>query len=138
MADINPDSAEERGYGHSLAVAERARITEMEQIVAECQTYHEPRIRELEKLLDRAQREWQDIATIGGDIGQCRYTEGDSITILCDNPEADSAETQAVVEACGGYTGYQPHRYYGRTWEEAVHKAANAARAHYSVEEEAT
>jgi hypothetical protein len=98
----------------------------------ECQKYHAPRIAELERLNIEAQNRIGDVLVVIGDIEQCRCVEGDSITILCDNPEADDANKQSAVEASGDYTGYEPQRFYGRTWEAALHEAANAARRHYS------
>lgn len=98
----------------------------------ECRNYHIPRILELERLLMEAQNRIGDMCVIIGDIEQCRCVEGDAITILCDNPEADTAETQSAVEAIADYTGYEPQRFYGRTWPEALHKAANCSRNHYS------
>lgn len=102
----------------------------------ECRTYHEPRIAELERLALECQHRNADLCIVIGDIEQCRCMEGDSIAVLCDNPEAETAETQAVVEACGDYTGYEPQRFYGRTWSEALHEAANCARRHYSDNDE--
>lgn len=104
--------------------------------LAECRTYHGPRIAELERLLNDAQGRIGDICVVVGDIEQCRCVEADSITILCDNPEAESNETVAAVEASGDYTGYEPERFYGRTWSEALHKAADCARLHYRDNED--
>lgn len=89
---------------------------------------------ELERLNLEAQHRIADLCVVIGYIEQCRAVEGDSVMILCDNPEADSIETQGVVEVCGDYTGYKPERYYGKTWEEAIAKAARAAQRHYSVD----
>lgn len=115
--------------------AEIARLREdverLEADLSECRTYHAPRIAELERLGLESQNRIGDLVVLVGNLEQCRCVEGDSITILCDNPEADSAELQAAVEACGDYTGYELQRFYGKTWEEALTKAANAARAHY-------
>lgn len=96
------------------------------------------RIAELEQLLAKAQDGWAEAVGIANDIQQCRGREGDSITILCDNPEADSADTQAAVEACASFTGWELKRFYGRTWEAALHKAADAARREYHEKEDGT
>ena len=103
---------------------------------AECQTYHIPRIAELERLLANAQEQWAAAISIIGDIEQCRSTEGEDITILCDNPEADSVETQAAVETHASFDDYDPVRYYGRTWTEALHKAANVSRINNREDED--
>jgi hypothetical protein len=92
----------------------------------------EARIAELERLNLEAQHRIADLCVVVGNIEQCRCVEGDSVTILCDNPEADSTETQGVVEACGDYTGYKPERFYGKTWDEALAKAARVSQRHYS------
>jgi hypothetical protein len=102
----------------------------------ECRKYHEPRIAELERLLLNAQNHLGDLSIIIGDIEQCRVNEGDSITILCDNPEAETSEQTVAVEAIGDYTGYEPQRFYAKTWGEALHKAANCSRSHYSENDE--
>jgi hypothetical protein len=90
------------------------------------------RIDELERLNLEAQSRNGDLCMLIGHIEQCRAVEGDSVTILCDNPEADSAETQGAVEVCGGYTGYELQRFYGKTWEEAIATAARVAQRHYA------
>lgn len=99
---------------------------------AECEKYHAPRIAELERLLERAQTQIGDLSVVVGNIEQCRCVEGDSITILCDDPDCDSDDKAAAVEASGDYTGYDPQRFYGRNWAEALHKAAACSRNHYS------
>jgi hypothetical protein len=90
------------------------------------------RIAELERLHLEAQNRIGDLLTIIGDIEQCRAVEGDSVTILCDNPEADSLGMQSAVEVCGDYTGYELQRIYGATWKEAIARAARVARRHYT------
>ena len=90
------------------------------------------RIAELERLNLEAQHRIADLCVLIGNIEQCRAVEGDSVTILCDNPEADNIETQGVVEVCGDYTGYDLERFYGPTWEDAIAKAARVAQRHYA------
>jgi hypothetical protein len=90
------------------------------------------RIAELERLNLEAQNRIADLCELIGNIEQCRAVEGDSVTILCDNPEADSIETQGAVEVCGDYTGYELQRFYGKTWEEAIAKAARVSQRHYA------
>lgn len=91
-----------------------------------------PKIAELERLNLEAQDRIGDLCMLIGNIEQCRAVEGDSVTILCDNPEADSIETQSAVEVCGGYTGHELQRFYGKTWAEAIAKAARVARRYYT------
>lgn len=89
------------------------------------------RVAELERLNLEAQHRIADLCVVVGNIEQCRSVEGDSVTILCDNPEADSIDTQGAVEASGDYTGYKAERFYGRNWEEALAKAARVSQRHY-------
>lgn len=98
---------------------------------AECRDHHLWRIAELERLNLEAQHRIADLIVAVGDIEQCRCVEGDSITIICDNPEADDIEKQSAVEACGGYTDYQPQRFYGKTWTDALREAAKASQRFY-------
>ncbi len=112
--------------------AEAGRVAELKAEIAECRQYHLPRIAELERLGLECQHRNGDLAVIIGDIEQCRCVEGDSITILCDDPEADRVDKQVAVEACGDYTGYELQRFYAKTWAEALHEAANCARRHYN------
>ena len=86
---------------------------------------------ELDRLLREAQAGWGELMCIISNIEQCRCVEGDSITILCDNPEAEMRDEQACVEVCGDYTGYKNERFYGTTWVEALKKAVDCARMHY-------
>lgn len=59
-----------------------------------------------------------------------RSDEGHSVEILCDNPEADSVDTQCAVDVCGDWTNWEPKRFYGRSPLEAILAAgAEQARA---------
>lgn len=62
------------------------------------------------------------------DVNACIATEGNSVTILCDNPEAESVDQQSAVEACGDFTDYKPMRFYGSSWMQALSGCALAAR----------
>ena len=93
------------------------------------------RLAELERLLKASQEREADAIGIIGDIEQIRSVEANSVTILCDNPEADDIEKQSAVEACGDYTGWETVRYHGKDWVEALHKAANASRSSYASED---
>lgn len=43
-----------------------------------------------------------------------RKDEGASVTVLCDNPEAVSADVQCAVEISDDWTDWEPKRFYGR------------------------
>lgn len=62
------------------------------------------------------------------DIDLLRKEEGDSVSILCDDPEAETIDVQTAVEVCGFWTDWEEKRFYGRTWVEALTKAADACR----------
>lgn len=51
--------------------------------------------------------------------------EGDSVEILCDNPEGDGANNCAVV-CCGDWTGWQDRRFQGISLTVALEAAAGA------------
>jgi hypothetical protein len=52
--------------------------------------------------------------------------------------ESKKAWNQYVREQANGRaaTGYEPQRFYGGIWEEALHKAADCARMHYRDNED--
>jgi hypothetical protein len=68
-------------------------------------------------------------SSIIDNINQIRSTEGNSVTIVCDNPDADSVDEQAAVAAIGDFTRWEEKRWYGRTWADALQKAADESRA---------
>ena len=82
----------------------------------------------------RSPSEAARFAEIIGDIEAMRQIEGNSVTINCDNPEADRIEKHSAVDVCGDFTSYRAERFYGKTWTEALHRAADHARAFYSIE----
>jgi hypothetical protein len=64
------------------------------------------------------------------DIEQCRSAEeGNSIEILCDNPDPDTGEDAACVVAFADFTDWEQVRFFGPTWPAALRKAADASRA---------
>lgn len=69
------------------------------------------------------------LLSVLADIDQCRAADGNSIEIMCDNPDADTAGEQASVVALGDFTDWEQVRYFGLTWQEALRKAADASRA---------
>lgn len=83
------------------------------------------RIRRLRKHIDPGVDSM--LQTIG-DIEQIRTREGHSVMLVCDDAEAESIDCQAVVDVCGDFTDWEPRRFYGRTWDAALHRAANASR----------
>lgn len=62
------------------------------------------------------------------DINHLLMEEGNSITLLCDNPEADKLDEQSAIEVNCGFTRWITRRYYGSSWQEAVSKAASDSR----------
>lgn len=83
---------------------------------------------ELRRLNLEAREEWAKTMEIIGDIEQIRTVEGNSVTIICDNPEADSGDMQAAVDVSGDFTAWNKERYWGESWTEALRKAADASR----------
>lgn len=67
-------------------------------------------------------------ANVVADIEQITMTEGNSVTILSDNPDPNLREVQAAVDVCGDFTSWKEMRYWGETWMDALHKAADASR----------
>lgn len=57
-----------------------------------------------------------------------RAQEGDEVTINCQNPEGVGPDNEAV-DVCGGWTGFEVLRFYGRSLEEALTKAVTARNA---------
>lgn len=62
-------------------------------------------------------------------IDLLRRDEGDSLHILCDNPEAETNDRLTAVEVTGDWTRYTPLHFWANTWQEAVAAAANRRRA---------
>lgn len=94
------------------------------------------RIIELERLLAASQEREAEAVMVIGNIEQIRSVEGNSVHILCDNPEADSVETQSAVEVCCDFTGWETVRFFGRDWCESLQKAADRSRSSYAVEDD--
>lgn len=62
-------------------------------------------------------------------IHDLRRDEGDSITVLCDNLDADDEDHQCAVIACGLWTSWTDRRFNGRDVRDALSKARSALRA---------
>jgi hypothetical protein len=56
-------------------------------------------------------------------IAALRAEEGHTVTILSDNPEADSIEEQSGVEVCGDWTNWEQRRFLGRHWANGLRAA---------------
>jgi hypothetical protein len=57
-------------------------------------------------------------------IETLRAEEGDSITILCDDPEATTGKDRMAVECIGNWTNWRTKRYYGDSVNECLRNAA--------------
>lgn len=67
-------------------------------------------------------------------IHELRADEGDSVTILCDNPNPGPSKSNAV-ECCGCWTDWKDRRFEGDSITEALKAAAEARRAHQQAAE---
>lgn len=77
----------------------------------------------------------RSLRVIIGNIESIRQSEGNSVTILCDNPEADSVDRQSGVEACCDFTDWQTVRVYAASWADALQELGNRARTFYARED---
>ncbi|HCQ53588.1 hypothetical protein [Brevundimonas diminuta] len=62
-------------------------------------------------------------------IEMLRASEGDSVTILCNNPEATDLDDAMAVVCCGPWTDWKDRRFYGRDVSDALSKALAALQA---------
>ncbi len=53
-----------------------------------------------------------------------RSEEGDSVTVLCDNPDGPNA-----IDCCGDWTGYEDKRFEGVSTLDALNRAVEAYKA---------
>lgn len=53
-------------------------------------------------------------------IEELRADEGNSVTILCNNPEADTRMEQCAIECSGHWTGFNDLRFYGESVAQAL------------------
>ena len=56
-------------------------------------------------------------------IERLRAEEGDSLTILGDDPEANTTDKRLAVECNGGWTNWQTWRFYGESVQQCIAKA---------------
>lgn len=61
-------------------------------------------------------------------IQELRGEEGDSVSILCTNPDADEHHPEFAIECSGFWTGFADRRFAGRTMSEAIELAWIAKR----------
>lgn len=58
-----------------------------------------------------------------------RADEGDSVTLLCDNPDPASRDQNNAIECNGPWTDWQDRRFQGESLDAAVQAAVEAKRA---------
>lgn len=88
-----------------------------------------PREAELQRLNMELREAMADAIAIIGDIKQVRAAGGNSLTIVCDDPEAETIGKQAAIDVSGDFTDWKEVRYWGKDWTEALHRAANDSRS---------
>lgn len=71
---------------------------------------------------------WQrdDAQYINEAIERLRANEGASVAILCDNPEAETVDSQTCIEVCDEWTEWEERRFYGKTLRAAFESAEEA------------
>ena len=53
-----------------------------------------------------------------------RSDEGNGVTVMCDNPEAETLDRQTAVDVIAEWTDWEPRRFYGATPLDAILAAA--------------
>ena len=61
-------------------------------------------------------------------LEELRLGEGDSVTILCDDPEADSTARRMAIVCNGAWTQWQDRRFYGESIVQCLAKGVGAMR----------
>jgi len=61
-------------------------------------------------------------------IEELRADEGNSVTILCPNPEPENREESEAVECLGEWTAWEEQRFSGATLKECLESAVRAYR----------
>lgn len=90
--------------------------------------------------VERAEHERQQaneiaaLREIVADIEQVRNAEGNCITFVRDDPEAQAVPKQCAVDVIADFTGFEEQRFYGATWPDALASAAASSRAFNSSE----
>lgn len=59
-------------------------------------------------------------------IEELRREEGDSVRILCDDPEASTTDKRLAIECNGSWTDWQDRRFYGESVLQCLAKAVCA------------
>lgn len=95
----------------------------------------ESTIDELHRLLLECQNREQELRIITGDIEQIRNNEGNSVMILCDDPDEDGKNGMTAVVANGDFTDWEDVRYWADSWPAAMAKAADASRRFNGAED---
>lgn len=62
-------------------------------------------------------------------IEALRANEGDSVTLIADDPEAVSVDRQCAIDCSGDWTVWADRRFYGATIAEALAAAVKARKA---------
>lgn len=61
-------------------------------------------------------------------LEELRMGEGDSVTILCDDPEADSTAKRMAIVCNGAWTQWEDRRFYGESIVQCLARGAQAMR----------
>lgn len=61
-------------------------------------------------------------------LEELRLGEGDSVTILCDDPEAESTAKRMAIVCNGAWTQWQDRRFYGESIVQCLAKGVGAMR----------
>ena len=81
------------------------------------------RYRDYERRIEKTNRALR----MANAIDFLRSEEGDSVTVLCDNPEFDGPHN--CIETGGAWTEWVDKRFCGDTLQEALEKACEARKA---------
>lgn len=61
-------------------------------------------------------------------LEELRLGEGDSVTILCDDPEAESTSKRMAIVCIGAWTQWQERRFYGESIVQCLARGVGAMR----------
>jgi hypothetical protein len=61
-------------------------------------------------------------------LEELRLGEGDSVTILCDDPEAESAAKRMAIVCNGAWTQWEDRRFYGESIVQCLAKGVHTMR----------
>lgn len=71
----------------------------------------------------RGWRWMQEASQMRDIIEHLVHYEGDSVTILCADPEADHVDQQVAIDCGGAWTSWVDQRFYGRTYLDCLQRA---------------